>query len=114
ALAAGKHVVTANKALLAHHGPGLFKLARENGVSLGFSASVCGAVPVLGAISSGLAGDRVESLCGIVNGTGNYILTRMSEAGLTFDEALQEAQQAGFAEADPSLDVDGHDAAQKL
>lgn len=114
ALATGRHVVTANKALLAHHGPELFALARENGVSLGFSASVCGALPVLGAISSGLAGNRVESLCGIVNGTCNYILTRMSESGLTFDEALREAQQAGFAEADPSLDVDGHDATQKL
>lgn len=114
ALSEGRHVVTANKALLAEHGPELFDLAARHGVSLGFSASVCGAVPVLGAISAGLAGNRIESVFGIVNGTCNYILTRMAEGGASFDDALREAQAAGFAEADPSLDVDGKDAAQKL
>ncbi len=114
ALRAGKPVVTANKALLAQSGPDLFRLAAARGVRLGFEASVCGGLPILRALGQGLVGDTIRGLSGIVNGTCNFILTRMAEDALSFEEALRRAQERGFAEADPSLDVDGVDAAQKL
>jgi len=109
----GRHVVTANKALLAASGGDLFQAAAAAGVSIGFEASVCGGIPVITTLQRGLAGDSVESIRGIVNGTCNFILCRM-EDGLSFGEALALAQERGFAEAEPSLDVDGEDAAQKL
>ncbi len=109
----GRNVVTANKALLAATGGDLFRAAAAAGVTIGFEASVCGGVPVITTLQRGLAGDSVESIRGIVNGTCNFILSRM-EDGLSFDEALALAQERGFAEAEPSLDVDGEDAAQKL
>jgi homoserine dehydrogenase len=109
-----KSVVTANKMLLAAHGGRLLALAREFGVDLAFEASVGGGIPILRVLRDALAGDRVEALSGIVNGTCNFMLTRMCNDGLSFDEALREAQAKGFAEAEPSLDVDGHDAAHKL
>ncbi|HKS17430.1 MAG TPA: homoserine dehydrogenase [Planctomycetota bacterium] len=114
AIAAGKHVVTANKALLADCGPELFRRAAEQNVRIGFEASVGGGIPIVRALSSGLAGNRIERLCGILNGTCNYILTRMADDGLSFEVALAEAQSRGFAEAEPSLDIDGTDAAHKL
>jgi len=113
AIANGRNVVTANKALLACAGGELFATAAASGVRIGFEASVCGGVPVIGALRRGLAGDSIEELTGILNGTSNYVLSRM-EDGLTFADALALAQTNGFAEADPSLDVDGEDAAQKL
>ena len=113
AIGRGRPVVTAYKALLAAHGTELFESAARNRVELGFEASVCGGVPVIGALRRGLAGDSIESIAGVLNGTSNYVLCRMAE-GLGFEEALLRAQEAGFAEADPSLDVEGHDAAQKL
>jgi homoserine dehydrogenase len=109
----GRDVVTANKALLAAAGRELFDAADRSGVAIGFEASVCGGIPIVRALQRGLAGDSVESLRGIVNGTSNYILSRM-EDGLELDEALRLAQERGFAEADPSMDLDGVDAAQKL
>ena len=114
ALSRGKHVITANKALLALHGAELFNLAREKGVELKFEASVCGGIPIVKVLRESLLGNRVASIVGIVNGTTNYILTRMTEEKLPYDEALRQAQQKGFAEADPSLDVNGGDAAQKI
>lgn len=108
-----RHVVTANKALLAASGSELFAAAAQSGVEIGFEASVCGGVPVIGALRRGLAGDSIETITGVLNGTSNYVLCRMAE-GLGFAEAVLRAQEAGFAEADPSLDVDGEDAAQKL
>src|SRR5258707_1316823 len=114
ALTGKRHVVTANKALLASDGADLFALARRSGVRIGFEASVCGGIPIVRALQHGLAGDSIESISGILNGTTDYILTRMEEDHLAFDDALRLAQERGFAEADPSLDVDGHDAAQKL
>jgi len=114
ALRSGHDVVTANKALLAGNGRELFGLARDNGVRIGFEASVCGGIPLIRAIEHGLAGDSIESLMGIVNGTCNYILTRMEENGLDFASALRLAQERGFAEADATLDVSGADALQKL
>ncbi len=114
AMAKGKHVVTANKALLAVHGEELFEAATRAGVDIGFEASVCGGVPVLRALTEGLAANRLLSLYGIVNGTSNYILTKMTEAGRPFDEVLKEAQKAGYAEADPTFDIQGIDAAHKL
>jgi homoserine dehydrogenase len=113
-LAGGKHVVTANKALLAIDGFSLMKTAEAKKLRLGFEASVCGGIPIIRALRSGLVGNRIQSLSGILNGTSNYILTRMTEDRVGFDAALHEAQAKGFAEADPTLDVDGHDAAQKL
>jgi homoserine dehydrogenase len=109
-----RNVVTANKALLAAEGFDLFSLARRRNVRVGFEASVCGGIPIVRALQHGLAGDSIQSIAGIVNGTCNYILTRMEDDGLSFDDALQLAQQRGFAEADPTLDVEGEDAAQKL
>lgn len=114
ALVQRRHVVTANKALLASDGADLFALARHSGVRIGFEASVCGGIPIVRALQHGLAGDSIESITGILNGTTNYILTRMEEDELGFDDALRLAQDRGFAEADPSLDIDGHDAGQKL
>jgi homoserine dehydrogenase len=110
----GKHVVTANKALLAVHGEELFQAASRAKVDIGFEASVCGGIPILRTLTEGLAANRLLSLYGIVNGTSNYILTRMTEAGQSFDTVLAEAQKAGYAESDPTFDVAGIDAAHKL
>ncbi len=114
ALRAGRHVITANKALLAEHGPELFATAQEMGVSLRCDASVAGGIPILNVLDNCLTANHIPSLYGIINGTTNFILTRMAESGLTLDAALAEAQQLGFAEADPTLDLRGHDAAHKL
>ncbi len=114
AMQQGKHVVTANKAVLAQHGQELFGAAREHGVDIGFEASVGGGIPIIRTIKEAYVANRFLSISGIINGTTNYILTRMSDQGLGFAEALKEAQDLGFAEADPSFDVDGVDAAQKL
>ncbi len=114
AIAAGKCVVTANKALLAHCGEELYALARKQGVAIAFEASCAGGVPVVRAICDGLIANRIDAIYGIVNGTCNYILTAMSDAGETYAAALADAQQAGLAEADPTLDVDGTDSAHKL
>ena len=114
ALELGKSVVTANKALLAQFGDELFRAAREHGGELAFEASVCGGIPILRVLRQGLFTDRIASLYGILNGTTNYILTKMAEEGGRFEEVLQQAQDAGFAEADPTMDVSGKDAAQKL
>ena len=113
AITNGRNVVTANKALLATSGAELFASAAARNVTIGFEASVCGAIPIVRVLKRGLAGDDIESIRGVVNGTCNYILSRMEE-GLTFASALRCAQERGFAEADPSLDVDGDDAAQKM
>jgi homoserine dehydrogenase len=113
-LSRGKHVVTANKALLAMDGFSLMKAAEAQKVRLGFEASVCGGIPIIRALRDGLVGNNIQKLSGILNGTCNYILTRMTEDGVEFEDALREAQAKGFAEADPTLDIDGHDAAQKL
>ncbi|PYM67381.1 MAG: homoserine dehydrogenase [Candidatus Rokuibacteriota bacterium] len=114
ALQAGKHVVTANKALLAVHGPELFDEARRRGVLLGFEAAVAGGVPIIGALRDGLAANRILALRGIVNGTANFILTKMTEEGRAFGAVLREAQALGYAEADPTMDVEGIDSAHKL
>jgi homoserine dehydrogenase len=114
ALESGKPVVTANKNLLAAQGEGLMKIADRRNVPLGFEAAVAGGVPVIRAIAEGTAADRLSSVHGILNGTANYILTRMEAGGIEFDEALGEAQRLGYAEADPSFDVDGVDARDKL
>ncbi len=114
ALQSGKSVVTANKQLMAHFGSELLKTARDNGQSLSFGACVAGGVPVLSGLRDGLSGDRLTKVRGILNGTCNYILTRIERAGTSFAEALGEAQQAGFAEADPTDDIDGLDAGAKL
>src|SRR5947208_2593447 len=114
ALQSGKSVVTANKQLIARHGTELVRLARENNQHLAFGASVAGGVPVISGLQEGLAGDELILLCGILNGTCNYILTRIESAGISFAEALGEAQKLGFAEADPSEDIEGHDARAKL
>jgi homoserine dehydrogenase len=109
-----KHVVTANKAVLSHAGGDLLDLAAAHGVQLRFEASVCGAIPIVRVIRQSLVGNRVSALRGVVNGTCNFILTRMAEEGMEFDDAVRLAQERGFAEANPALDVDGVDAAQKL
>jgi homoserine dehydrogenase len=114
ALGAGKHVVTANKALLAHHGPELFEEARRNRVMLGFEAAVAGGIPLIRAVKDGLPANRILSAFGIVNGTCNYILSKMTDEGRNFAEVLKEAQAHGYAEADPALDVEGLDSAHKL
>jgi homoserine dehydrogenase len=113
-LAAGKHVVTANKALLAQHGEEVFNAARRHSRAIAFEASVAGGVPIIAALAQNLAANQIVSLQGILNGTSNFILTGMSQHGLTFNEALAEAKHRGYAEADPTLDVDGTDAAHKL
>jgi len=114
ALNHGKHVVTANKALLADHGEELFALAESKGVALRFEAAVAGGIPVIEAVKTSLAGNHVSSVAGIINGTGNFILTEMAAKGREFSDVLAEAQVLGYAEADPTFDVDGTDAAQKL
>ena len=114
AIVAGKHVITGNKALIAECGDELLALAHRHGVQFRFEASVCGGIPVIKVIRESLSANRIRSLTGIVNGTTNYILTRMTQAGASFDAALAEAQEQGFAEADPTLDVDGTDAVQKM
>ncbi|MEK0363496.1 MULTISPECIES: homoserine dehydrogenase [unclassified Pseudomonas] len=110
----GKHVVTANKALIAVHGNEIFARAREQGVIVAFEASVAGGIPVIKAIREGLAANRINWLAGIINGTGNFILTEMREKGRAFEDVLKEAQALGYAEADPTFDVEGIDAAHKL
>ena len=114
ALALKKWVVTANKALLAERGDDLFCLADQQGSEIGFEASVCGGIPVIRAIRDGLVGNRIHYMLGILNGTSNYILSRMADEGMPFDKALAEAQRLGFAEKDPTLDIEGIDAAHKL
>jgi homoserine dehydrogenase len=114
ALASGKHVVTANKALLAHHGAELYDEARRRGVALAFEAAVAGGIPLIRAVKDGLVANRVLSLAGIVNGTCNYILSKMTDEGLDFSLVLKEAQAHGYAEADPTLDIEGMDSAHKL
>lgn len=114
ALEKGKHVVTANKALLAHKGDEIFRKAAECQVDIGFEASVCGGIPVILALQQGLVANEIESLLGIVNGTSNFILTQMTEEGLPYPTALKEAQKRGYAEADPTLDVEGLDTVHKL
>jgi len=113
-LNAGKTIVTANKALLAEKGTELFDLAAQKNLGLAFEASVCGAIPILQALRESLAGNKISSIMGILNGTSNYILSEMSEKGLQFDEVLKEAQAKGYAEADPTFDIEGVDAAHKL
>jgi homoserine dehydrogenase len=114
ALEAGRHVVTANKQLLARHGEELSALAREHGVHLGFEASVAGVVPVIRVLRESLAGAHIDRIHGIVNGTTNYILTEMTRTGCDYEQALAQARELGYAEADPSDDVDGADAAAKM
>ncbi len=110
----GKHVVTANKALIAEFGNEIFAAAKEQGVTVAFEAAVAGGIPIIKAIREGLAGNRIEWLAGIINGTGNFILTEMRDKGRAFDDVLKEAQELGYAEADPTFDVEGIDAAHKL
>ena len=114
ALARGKHVVTANKALIAKHGLRLARRAEEAGVALAFEAAVAGGIPIIKTLRESLAGNRVSRIYGILNGTSNYILTTMRQSGREFAEVLAEAQKLGYAEADPSFDIDGVDAAHKL
>src|SRR5690625_4676595 len=114
AFKAKKHVITANKDLIALHGPELEKAARENGCDLFYEASVGGGIPLLRGVSDGLVSDRIQKVMGIVNGTTNYILTKMDQEGQSYEDALQKAQELGFAEADPTADVDGLDAARKM
>ncbi|HEX5509269.1 MAG TPA: homoserine dehydrogenase [Pseudolabrys sp.] len=114
ALASGKSVVTANKALLAKHGLALAALAEKNNAALNFEAAVGGAIPIVRTLREGLAGNSIERVYGILNGTCNYILTRMEQEKLSFADSLKEAQRLGYAEADPAFDIEGHDTAQKL
>jgi homoserine dehydrogenase len=113
-LESGKDVVTANKALLAEHGPELFDRARELGRSIAFEASVAGGIPIIANISTCLSANQIQSVLGILNGTSNFILSKMEEGGASFADAVAEAQRLGYAEADPTMDVDGSDAVQKL
>jgi homoserine dehydrogenase len=114
AIANGKHVVTANKALIAKYGNEIFAAAQKQGVMVAFEAAVAGGIPIIKAIREGLAGNRIEWLAGIINGTGNFILTEMRDKGSDFSDVLAEAQRLGYAEADPTFDVEGIDAAHKL
>jgi len=114
ALANGKHVVTANKAMIARHGNEIFATARAAGMMVGFEAAVAGGIPIIKAIREGLAGNRIEWVAGIINGTANFILSEMRDKGRDFPEALAEAQALGYAEADPTFDIEGIDAAHKL
>lgn len=114
AISNGKHVVTANKALIAKHGNEIFAAAQKQGVVVAFEAAVAGGIPIIKALREGLAGNRVEWLAGIINGTGNFILTEMRDNGSDFGDVLAEAQRLGYAEADPTFDVEGIDAAHKL
>ena len=113
-LSAGKNVVTANKALLATKGEKLFKLAGQRNLSIGFEASVCGGIPIIGALKEGFIANRINSIAGIVNGTCNYILTKMVDENIPYRQALKEAQKRGYAERDPAFDVEGVDSAHKL
>jgi homoserine dehydrogenase len=113
AIAAGKHVVTANKALLAVHGTEIFAAARERGVMVGFEAAVAGGIPIIKALREGLTANRIEWIAGIINGTTNFILSEMRDKGLDFGTVLKEAQRLGYAEADPTFDIEGVDAAHK-
>jgi len=110
----GKHVVTANKALLAKHGNEIFKAAQDKGVMVAFEAAVAGGIPIVKAVREGLTANRIEWVAGIINGTTNFILSEMRDKGLSFDTALKEAQQLGYAEADPTFDIEGVDAAHKI
>lgn len=114
ALAQGKHVVTANKDLLARHGNEIFESANQHQQAIGFEASVAGGIPIIKSIQEGLSGNEIEWIAGIINGTANYILTQMMHAGWTFEQALDSAQSLGYAEADPTFDVGGIDAAHKI
>jgi homoserine dehydrogenase len=114
AIANGKHVVTANKAMLAVHGNEIFAAAQKRGVTVGFEGAVAGGVPIIKALREGLTANRIEWIAGIINGTSNFILSEMREKGLPFDEVLREAQARGYAEADPTFDIEGIDAAHKL
>lgn len=114
ALQSGKHVITANKALLAHHGHDIFQMAREREVDIGFEASVGGGIPIIRSLREGFAANNIQSIYGIVNGTANYVLTKMSNHGLAFEAALKEAQIEGYAEADPTYDIEGIDSAHKI
>ncbi len=114
AIANGKHVVTANKALLALHGNEIFKAAHEKGVMVAFEAAVAGGIPIIKALREGLTANRIEWIAGIINGTSNFILTRMRDEGAGFADALKEAQALGYAESDPTFDIEGIDAAHKL
>jgi homoserine dehydrogenase len=114
ALNAGKHVVTANKALMAARGNELAALAEESGVALRYEAAVAGGIPIIKTLRESLAANAIQSVAGIINGTGNYILTEMAKAGRDFEDVLAEAQALGYAEADPTFDIDGTDAAHKL
>ncbi len=114
AIDSGKHVVTANKALIAEYGNGLFEKAQQKGVTIAFEASVAGGIPVIKALREGLAANQISWLAGIINGTGNFILTEMRDKGRDFADVLNEAQALGYAEADPTFDVEGIDAAHKL
>src|ERR1041384_5791174 len=113
AIKAGKHVVTANKALLAVHGSEIFAAAREQGVMVAFEAAVAGGIPIIKALREGLTANRIEWIAGIINGTTNFILSEMREKGLDFGTVLKEAQRLGYAEADPTFDIEGVDAAHK-
>ena len=110
----GKHIVTANKALIAEHGNEIFAKAQEKGVMVAFEAAVAGGIPIIKSLREGLSANRIEWLAGIINGTGNFIMTEMSEKGRDFGDVLKEAQELGYAEADPTFDVEGIDAAHKL
>jgi homoserine dehydrogenase len=114
AISAGKHVVTANKALLATHGNEIFAAAREKGVVVAFEAAVAGGIPIIKALREGLTANRIEWIAGIINGTSNFILSEMRDKGLPFADVLREAQRLGYAEADPTFDIEGVDAAHKL
>ena len=114
AISNGKHVVTANKALIALHGEEIFAAARAKGVTVAFEAAVAGGIPIIKSVREGLAGNHIEWLAGIINGTGNFILTEMRDKGREFADVLREAQELGYAEADPTFDVEGIDAAHKL
>lgn len=114
AIDAGKHVVTANKALLAEHGNEIFKAAEEKGVNVALEAAVAGSIPIVKALREGLAANRVSSIAGIINGTCNFILSTMRDTGRSFDDVLAEAQRLGYAEADPTFDIEGIDSAHKL
>jgi len=114
AIGHGKHVVTANKALLALHGNEIFAAAQAKGVMVGFEAAVAGGIPIIKAVREGLTANRIEWIAGIINGTSNFILSEMRDRGLTFEAVLQEAQARGYAEADPTFDIEGIDAAHKL
>lgn len=114
ALSKGKHVVTANKALLAEDGNDIFALAKEKGLQVGFEASVGGGIPIIKVMREGLIANKMLAIYGIINGTTNYILTKMTQEGIDFQDALREAQQLGYAEADPTLDIEGIDSAHKI